>query len=264
MHIVVCVKQVPETSSVRMDEATGTIVRQGVESIVNPLDLYAVELALRLREQHGGTVTAVSMGPPGAESALREVLAMGCDDAVLVSDRAFAGSDTYATSLVLSRTLERLAPFDLVLAGVGATDGETSQVGPGVASLLDLPVATYVSRVTGVADGRVTVERLVEVGYESLRLPMPALLTVGKEIGSPRLPTLRGKRRSRECEVPVRRPVDLGMGPEEAGLAGSPTRVVKIARPRTAREGRTVRISEVGAEAAARELADFLEEANLL
>jgi electron transfer flavoprotein beta subunit len=264
MRIVVCIKQVPETSDVRMDEETGTIVREGVESIVNPMDLYAVELSLLLRDETGGRVTAVTMGPPGAGTALREALSMGCDDAVLVSGRQFAGSDTYATSLVLSRTVTRLAPFDLLLMGVGATDGETSQVGPGVASLLNLPLCTYTSRVLGLGGDRIGVERLVEDGYEALSLPMPAVLTVGKEIGYPRLPTLHGKQRARAAEVPVWSAADLGIEGDAVGSQGSPTRVVQIGRPRVARDGRRIQVKADGAAAAARELADFLEERNLL
>jgi electron transfer flavoprotein beta subunit len=264
MRIIVCIKQVPETSDVRMDDETGTIVREGVESIVNPLDLYAVELGLLLRDRGGGSVTAVTMGPPTAETALREVLSMGCDEAVLVSGREFAGSDTYATSLVLARTVERLAPFDLLLLGVGATDGETSQVGPGVASLLDLALCTYTSRAGEAEDGRIAVERLVEDGYEALSLPLPAVLTVGREIGYPRLPTLSGKKRARRADVPVWSPADLGIETDTVGLKGSPTRVVKIGRPRVARDGRRIHAQTAGAAAAARELADFLDSRNLL
>jgi len=264
MHIVVCIKQVPETSNVRMDEQTGTIVREGVESIVNPLDLYAIELALQLREQRGGRVTAISMGPGKAEKAVREAIAMGCDAGVLMSHQALAGSDTWATSYVLSRAIEKLSPFDLVLAGVRATDGETGQVGPGVASLLRLPLSTYTGRLMSVTDSHVIVERLIESGYETLRLPLPCLLTVSKETCHPRLPTLRGKQRARQQEVPVWGPAELGIDESLVGLAGSPTRVVRLARPVVARKGRTVEAAGLGAIGAACELADFLEENNLL
>jgi electron transfer flavoprotein beta subunit len=264
MHIIVCIKQVPETSNVQMDERTGTMLREGVESIINPLDLYAVELALELKEAHGGRVTVLSMGPPKADKAVREAIAMGADSGVLLSHRALAGSDTYATSFALARAITRLGPFDLVLTGVRATDGETGQVGPGVASLLRLPVSTYSSRIVAIAGGKVTVQRLVETGYETLRLPVPCLLTVGKEIGYPRLPTLRGKQKARDKQVPVWGPAELGVEEEMVGSAGSPTRVVKIARPRVAREGRRVEIAKLGAARAAKEFADFLEEHDLL
>ena len=161
MRIVVPIKQVPETNAVTMDEATGTMIREGVEAIVNPLDLYAIELAIRLREAHGGETLAVSMGPPKAQTALREALAMGIDSAVLLSDKAFAGSDTWATSYALAAAIRRLGAFDLVICGERATDGDTGQVGPGIAAWLDLPVATYVGRVERVADGAVTIEALL-------------------------------------------------------------------------------------------------------
>jgi len=259
MHIIVCIKQVPETSDVRMDEKTGTVIREGVESIVNPLDLHAVELALRLREERGGRVTAVSMGPPKADRAVREALAMGCDAGLLLSHPALAGSDTWATAYALAAAVRRLAPFDLVLCGVRATDGETGQVGPGLASLLDVPLATYASRIMSLAEGAVTVERLVEAGYETLRLPMPCLLTVGREACYPRLPTLRGKQRARRQDVAVWGPAEMGVDEALVGLAGSPTRVVRVTRPVLARRGRTVEVARLGAQAAAHELADFLE-----
>jgi len=264
MHIVVCVKQVPETGNVSMDEATGTMRREGVESIVNPLDLYAIEAAVRLKEAHRGRVTALSMGPPSAEKAVREALAMGCDAGVLISSPAFAGSDTYCTSHVLARAIRKVAPFDLVLVGIRATDGETGQVGPGTAALLDLPLCTFVSRIVAIADGVLTAERLTETGYETLRLPLPCLLSVGNEIGYPRLPTLRGKQAARKADVPVWGPAELGAEERSVGLTGSPTRVVKIDRPVLTRKGAAVDAGKIGAAAAARKLADFLDERGLL
>jgi len=264
MNIIVCIKQVPETSNVRMDEETGTMVREGVESIVNPLDLYAIEAAIRLREENGGRVTVLSMGPPNAEKAVREAMAMGCDDGVLVSGREFAGSDTHATSYCISRAVLKLSPFDLVMMGVRATDGDTGQVGPGVAAFLDMPLCTYASRMMGVEDGRITIERLLESGYETLRLPMPCVVTVGKEIGYPRLPTLRGKQRARKADVAMWGPAALEVDAAMLGLKGSPTRVVKITKPKVTRSGRVLDLAKVGAHEAAHELVDFLEENNLL
>lgn len=264
MNIIVCIKQVPETSNVRLDERTGTMIREGVESIINPLDLYAIEAALQLREQREGRVTVISMGPKSAEKALREALAMGCDDAALISDRAFAGSDTYATSYVLSRAIAKLAPYDLILAGERATDGDTGQVGPGTASFLGLPLATYVSQIAAVGATSVTVERLVEEGYERLRVPLPCLVTVVKEINYPRLPTLRGKQRARTATLRAWGPDDLGTDVKRVGLDGSPTRVVEIERPTVARKGRIIELARIGAKQAAKEVADFLEERNLL
>jgi electron transfer flavoprotein beta subunit len=264
MHIIVCIKQVPETSNVRMDEETGTMIRDGVESIVNPLDLYAIEAAVRLKEQRGGTVTVLSMGPPKAERAVREALSMGCDRGVLVSGPEFAGSDTYVTSYCLSRALEKLSPCDLIMLGVRATDGDTGQVGPGVAAFLGLPVCTFVSRIVTVDDTSLTLERLVETGYEMLRYPLPCVITVGKEIGYPRLPTLRGKQRAKRAELQSWNSAQLGAEPDMLGLKGSPTRVVKIARPRVARSARMLDVARIGIHEAAREVTDYLEEKDLL
>ena len=265
MRIICPIKQVPETSSVKMDEATGTMIREGVEAIVNPLDLYAVETALRLREKLGGEVVAISMGPPGAMTALREVVAMGCDSAVLLSNRAFAGSDTWATGRALSAGIRKLGHFDLILCGERATDGDTGQVGPGIAAFLDLPVATYVGGIDEVDDKRIRVRRLVEDGHEILDVALPAVLTVVKEIGEARLPTLRGKRRARTLEVPVWSPEEIAAPREELGLNGSPTRVVKIFRPKVARECRkVVARDEAGVETAVGELVEFLKKKELL
>lgn len=161
MRIIVAIKQVPETSNVRMDPETGTMIRSGVETVVNPLDLYAIEAAIQLRDRHGGSVTALSMGPPAAIKALKEAIAMGCDDAVLVSDRRFGGADTWATSYTLSRAIRKIGDFDLIVAGERATDGDTAQVGPGIAAWLDIPVATYVSSILETGAAALTLERLV-------------------------------------------------------------------------------------------------------
>jgi len=264
VNIIVPIKQVPETGNVKIDEEKGTMVREGVESIVNPLDLYAIEVALQLREAHGGQVTVISMGPPKAEIAIREALSMGCDEGLLISDRAFSGSDTWATSYSLSSAIKKMGHFDLIITGVRATDGDTGQVGPGIASFLDLPLSTFTSRIDGVSDDSITVERLLEAGYEALKLPLPCLLTVVREISYPRLPTLRGKQGARSKEVPVWGPDDMEVDEELLGLNGSPTRVVKISRPKVARNGKMVDVGKSGVNKAVSELADFLGENNLL
>jgi len=236
VRIIVPIKQVPETSSVKMDETTGTMIREGVEAIVNPLDLYAIETALRLRERHGGEVIVISMGPPAAMTAVREAVAMGCDSGVLLSDKAFAGSDTWATSYTLSAGIRKLGEFDLIICGERATDGDTGQVGPGIAGFLGLPVATYVGKIDEADASKVRVRRLVENGHEILEVHLPAVLTVVKEIGEARLPTLRGKRRARSIDIAVWGPEDLDVDADNLGLQGSPTRVVKIFRPKVARD----------------------------
>jgi electron transfer flavoprotein beta subunit len=265
MRIIVPIKQVPETGAVKMDEATGTVVREGVEAIINPLDLYAVETAIRLREEHGGEVVVISMGPPSAQEALREALAMGCDSAVLLTDRAFAGSDTWATSYTLSAGIRKLGVFDLVICGERATDGETGQVGPGIAAFLGLPVATYVGGIEGVEGDEIRVRRLVEEGHEVLAVTMPAVMTVVKEIADPRLPTLLGKRKARAAQLEAWGPEDLDVKREKLGLAGSPTRVVKIFRPKLSRECRLVEaLDESKVEKAVEELVEFLRDRNLV
>jgi electron transfer flavoprotein beta subunit len=270
MNIVVAVKHVPETGSVTLDEQTGTMRREGVESIPNPLDLYGIEAALRLRERYGGTVAVVSMGPAGAERTVRECLAMGCDRGVLVTGKEFAGSDTLVTSKVLSGAIRKLVACDLLIFGERATDGDTGQVGPATAALLAFPIATYVSAIlelrddqpvggTGEAGRSVVVDRLTEAGYERFALRLPAAMTVVKEIASPRLPTLRGKTAARTAEIDRWSAGDLGLPEEELGLRGSPTRVEKIFHPRITRDGRLrVVKDEDGLEDAAEELADFI------
>lgn len=236
MRIAVCIKQVPETKSVKMDPETKTVIRQGVQSIINPLDLYAIEAALVLKEKYDAHVTAVSMGPPQAAGALKEAVAMGVDEASLVSDRAFAGSDTWATSYILAGALKQLGEFDLILCGERATDGDTGQVGPEMAAALELPVITYVNHINGLQDKKLKVSRLVEDGEEKLSMELPGVVTVVKEIGEPRLPTFRGKLKAKEIKLPVFDLEELKLDKGLIGLNGSPTRVVKIFRPEVVRE----------------------------
>jgi len=265
MQIIVPIKQVPETSKVKMDPETGTMVRKGLASIVNPLDLYAIETALRVREREGGKVTVITMGPPNATFALREALAMGCDEAILLSDRQFAGADTWATSYVLAKAIQKLGEFDLILCGERATDGDTGQVGPGIASWMDLPLATYVSKIRDVSEDGVRIERMVEEGIEVLWSPLPLVLTVIKEVNPPRLPTLRQKLNSLTAEIPIWGPADIDAEPENLGLHGSPTRVVKIQEPQVVRKAEMVYVKQVeDAGVAARRVVAFLKERGLL
>jgi electron transfer flavoprotein beta subunit len=265
LKILVPVKQVPESSNVKMDKVTGTVIRAGVETVVNPLDLYAIETAIRLKELFGGEVTAISMGPPTAMRVLREAAAMGCDSCVLLSDRRFGGADTWATSYTLSRAAAKLSPFDIIVTGERATDGDTAQVGPALASWLDIPALTYVSKIESVEQGRIRLERLVEEGYEMLDAPLPCLVTVVKEIAVPRLPTLKGKIRSRGMEIPVFSADDLDVNQDYIGLKGSPTRVVKIDTPSVSRGGRTIKaVDEESVALAASELAALLHEKGFL
>ncbi|MBD3348556.1 MAG: electron transfer flavoprotein subunit beta [Candidatus Eisenbacteria bacterium] len=231
MKIAVLVKQVPDTTEVRIDRETNTLIREGVPSIINPFDMYAIEEGLRIREAAGeATVTVLSMGPPQVEDALRDALALGADDAVLLSDRAFAGSDTWSTSYTLASGIRKLGDVDVILCGKQAIDGDTAQVGPGVAQFLGLPQVTYVRKLE-IGDGVATAQRMMEDGYDVLRVPLPALFTVVKEINEPRLPSLKGKMKAKKAEIPVWTRDDLDVDPSELGLDGSPTRVVRIFAP---------------------------------
>ena len=267
MNIIVAIKQVPETGNVKMDPVTGTMIREGVESIINPLDLYAIEAANQLKETHGGKVTVMTMGPGNADKALREALAMGCDEAVLITDRAFAGADTWSTAYVLAGAIQALGGFDLILCGERATDGDTGQVGPNIASALDIPLVTYVSEIESYdrAGNEMLVWRMTEYGYEKMSLPLPALLTVVKEISFPRLPTLRGKQRARAAEIKVFSLANLDVDKDRIGLKGSPTRVIKIETPRVTRGGIILKpTDEQGLEDAVDQLIIFLKTKELI
>ncbi len=265
MKIIVPIKQVPATGDVRMDPDTGTMVRKGTRSVINPLDLFALEAAFGLKRKRGGSVTAITMGPQQAETALREAISLGCDDAILLSDRKFAGSDTWATSCTIAAAIARLAPWDLIITGERATDGDTGQVGPGIAAWLDVPLATFVAHISQVTDGTITVERLMEEGYQAVELALPALLTVVKEAAAPSLPTLSGKRAAGEAEIVRWDAAFLGLDEGKIGLRGSPTRVVKIATSVVGRTGTFIDASEEGSvPAAAESLLAFLRERELI
>ncbi len=231
MNIIVCIKQVPETTEVRINPETNTLIREGVKSIINPFDMYAIEEAVRLKERFGGKTTVVTMGPPQAESALREALSLGCDEAILICDRAFAGSDTWATSYTLSGAIKKIGQFDLILCGKQASDGDTAQVGPGISTHLDIPQVTYVKKIEEVKNSSLRVERMMEEGFEIIETPLPALLTLVKEINEPRLPSLKGMMRAKQAKIPIWTQKELGLDPQKIGLCGSPTQVVKIFTP---------------------------------
>ena len=231
MHIIVCVKQVPDAADVRLDPETNTLARDGVAAIMNPFDRHALEEGVRLKEEHDGKVTVLSMGPPQAEEVLREAISCGADQGVLVSDRAFAGADTWATSYTLARAVASIGSCDLILCGKQAIDGDTAQVGPGLASRMDFPYVTCVQRICSVQSGHIVVERMMDDGYDVVRLPLPALLTVVKDINEPRVPSLKGKMRAKKAKIKVLSAADIGADPSCIGLAGSPTQVVSVFAP---------------------------------
>ncbi|MCD6083476.1 electron transfer flavoprotein subunit beta/FixA family protein [Candidatus Aerophobetes bacterium] len=240
MHIIVCIKQVPDTeelSKVRINSRTNTLVREGIKSIINPFDENAIEEALRIKERHGGKVTVLSMGPPQAEEALRRALAMGADKAILLSDRSFAGSDTLATSYTLAMGIRKIGEFDLVLLGKQAIDGDTAQVGPGLAEWLNLPQITYVRRIE-LSSSKIKAERSLEDSFEIVETNLPALLTVTKEINTPRYPSLRGLLKAKKEKITVWTSKDLALDKERIGLDGSPTQVVKVFTPESPKRGK--------------------------
>jgi len=231
MHIVVCVKQVPDTANVRINPETNTLMREGVESIVNPFDEYALELALQLKDRNEAKVTVLTMGPPQADIVLRESMARGADEGVLLSDRTFAGADTWATSYVIGQAIKKLKPaVDLVLFGKQAIDGDTAQVGPGVSEFLKMPLVTYV-KTLAVEDGKFTVETMMDDGVHVLEGPMPAVMTVVKEAAAPRFSRLGGWMDAKHAKIPVWGVKRLQATPDLCGLKGSPTKVVKIFAP---------------------------------
>lgn len=231
MNIIVCIKQVPETTDVRINPETNTLIREGVKSIINPFDMYAIEEGVLLKEKLGGKTTVISMGPPQAEAALREAISMGMDEAILISDRAFAGSDTWATSYTLASAIKKIAAFDVIICGKQASDGDTAQVGPGISAHLDIPQVTYVKKIDEVKEKSIRVERMTEEGFEVIESPIPVLLTVVKEINQPRIPSLKGMMRAKSAKIIHWTAKDIEAKPEYLGLNGSPTQVVKIFTP---------------------------------
>lgn len=230
MTIVVCIKQVPDTAEVRINPETGTLMREGVPSIINPYDMHAIEAGLYIRERIGGSVIVLTMGPPQAESALRDALAMGADEAILLSDKAFAGSDTWATSFTLSRAI-RMIGADIIICGKQAIDGDTAQVGPETAEFLDIPHISYVRKIEEITDNTIVAQRLMDDGYDVVESSLPVLLTVVKELNEPRLPSLKGKMAAKKASIKRWGQSDIMAADSELGLKGSPTQVKNIFTP---------------------------------
>lgn len=228
MNIVVCIKQVPDTNEVKLDPVTGTLIRDGVPSIINPDDKAGLEAALALKEKTGATVTVLTMGPPQADKALREALAMGADKAILLTDRRFAGADTWATSMTLASAIRKL-DYDLIIAGRQAIDGDTAQVGPQIAEKLNIPQVSYVGAVDIKDDSSVVVKRVFEEGYHMIKVNTPCLITtLAEEMDAPRYMSVGGIFDAyREKEVELWTMDDIEIDPEHVGLKGSPTRVKK-------------------------------------
>jgi electron transfer flavoprotein beta subunit len=232
MRIIVTIKQVPDTTNVKIDSRTGTLIREGVPSIINPEDKNALEAALQLRERYGGEVIVISMGPPQAEDAMREALAIGADTAVLLSDRALAGADTWATAYTLGTAIKKIGNYDLILAGRQAIDGDTAQVGPQLAEFLNLPQVTYVRDLDVIDGKKVVAKRTLEDGFEEIEAPLPALLTITKEANTPRYPHAAAIMNAyRQQTVTTWKAEDLAADPQSIGLEGSPTQVKRSFSP---------------------------------
>jgi len=261
MNIVVCLKQVPGTTQVKIDPQTNTLVRQGIKNIVNPFDTYALEEGARIKERYGGKVTAISMGPPQAEEVLREALSTGADQAILLSDSAFAGSDTLATSYTLARAINKIREYDLVICGRQTIDGDTAQVGPELAEMLEIPFVAYVSQIEEIDNGYMRVQRMVEDGHEVIETSLPAVITVVKEINVPRLPSLRGLAKAKSAVIPTWTAKELGVDKNMVGLSGSATRVIKIFFPQRVYRGE---ILQGSLENQAESLISKLREAKLI
>ncbi len=261
MNIIVCLKQVPGTTTVKIDSQTNTMVRQGIENIVNPFDTYAIEEGARIKERYGGKVTVLSMGPPQAEAVLREAIGGGADEAILLSDSAFAGSDTLATSYTLARAISKIGEYDLVICGRQTIDGDTGQVGPELAEMLEMPFVAYASQIEEIDDGHMRVQRMVEDGHEVIETSLPAVITVVKEINVPRLPSLRGLTKAKRAVISVWGIQELEADRGMVGLSGSATKVIKIFFPDRVQHGE---ILEGSSESKVASLVDKLRNANLI
>lgn len=267
LNIVVCIKQTPATANIQIDPKTGTLKREGMAAAINPFDEYALEEGIRLKEKiPGSTVMVITMGPPQAEDALREAIARGADESFLITDRAFAGADTYATSYTLTMGIKKIIALkgkvDLIFCGKQTNDGDTGHVGPGIAAWLDWPNAAYVKKVEEASDERIVVHRMMEDGTDVLELPLPSVIAVVKEINEPRLPSLKGKMSAKKAIIPRWGPDELGCDRSKIGLGGSPTIVASSYNPPPRSGG--ARIDGATPEEKARILVAKLKELKLL
>ncbi len=231
VRIVVSIKQVPETTEVKIDQANSRIDTEGLTRIINPYDTYALEEAIRIKEATGATVAVISAGPDKVDESLREALAMGADEAFHLKDAVFEGSDPLAWAYILAKGIEKCGPYDLILCGRQAMDGSSGQVGPSLAEEMGLPMISFVRKIQEIKDGYIRVERMTDDGYEVLEGPLPMVITVVKEINEPRLASLKGLMKAKRVEIPVWTAADLGLDPSRIGPAGSPTTIAKVAPP---------------------------------
>jgi electron transfer flavoprotein beta subunit len=269
IKIIVCLKQVPGTTEIKINPENNTLIREGVESIINPFDTYAIEEGVRLKERlssidnAGQTpeVISISMGPPHSIEILRDSISLGIDRSILISDRVFAGADTWATAFTLSKAIKKIEGWRLIILGKQTLDGDTGQVGPELSQILNIPFIGYVSNIVEIDKNRMIAKRLMEDRYEILEIRLPAAISVGKEINTPRVPSLRGKLKAKNEEIPVWDRNYLVLDEEEVGLAGSFTKVIKIFTPQAKHE---IKIIKGSAEEQANELYLKLKELKVI
>jgi len=265
LNILVCVKQVPDTTEIKIDPVTNTLIREGVSSIVNTFDAFALEMAARIKDEQEAKIVVMSMGPPQAEAALKTCLSVGADKAYLISDRAFSGSDTLATGYILSEAVkvveEDEGPFDLIFCGKQAIDGDTAQTGPQLADHLDYPQITCITDIT-VLDGKIRATRETEYGKEIWESPTPAVVTVTKPAYEPRYPTVKAKLAANRAAIPVLTIEEVKADRAKSGLKGSPTKVKKTFVPVRNKNG--VIISDSDAAESAKQLAGLLSDAGIV
>lgn len=231
MNIIVCIKQVPATNDVKINKDTNTLVRDEAQSVINPFDTYAVEEGVRLKEATGGKITVISMGIPKVADILKECIAVGADDGILLSDRAFAGADTLATSAALAAGIKKIGDYDIIICGKQAIDGDTGQVGPELAERLGIPHITCVRKIEEIKEDYIRAQRMTDFGYEVIECSLPAVITVVKEINEPRLPSIKGMMKAKKAVIPVWTADDVGADKDKIGLRGSPTKVIKTFTP---------------------------------
>jgi len=239
MNIITLIKQVPDTTEIKIDPKTGNLIRAGVESIINPDDRHAIEAAITLKKDFGGKTIVISMGPTQAIDAISEAMGMGIDEGILLTDRNFGGADTWATSYTLGTAIRKIKRYDLIICGRQAIDGDTAQIGPQLAEFLGLPQVTYVNNIEEINEKRVIVQRALEDGYEKIECPLPALITVIGEINTPSYPRIDFliDACKDKAKIKIWDAADLGVTVQEIGLGGSLTRVIKTFSPKTKREG---------------------------
>jgi electron transfer flavoprotein beta subunit len=231
MNVVVCAKQVPDTTEITIDTHTKTLNRKAAPAVMNPFDAHAIEEALLITEKLGGSVTVITMGPKRALQVIHEAFSMGVTNGILISDPAFSGSDTYCTAKILCCAISKISNVDLIICGKQAIDGDTAQVGPEIAEMLDIPHVSYVNKIVNKNNDKIRMHRALEIGYEIVEMQLPGLITVLKDINTPRLPSFKLLCKGKKRDIPIWGLKDLNLELEEVGLAGSPTVVASTFIP---------------------------------